>query len=137
MEQGWALPPELSNGAVLHGREYTWRVDRFQEALELAPVLAYACLGGQFWVLPSPSEIYELFWIEANSSERLPKEPWQSYAERSCREVLKQFEALLKTVDFSQEIIKFKSLDPLQAGSPVFNAYFVSEQEWLSLQPRN
>ena len=135
MEQGSALPPELSHEAVLHGQEYTWNIDKFQEALRLAPALGYACLGGQFWILPSPGEIYELFWVEANSSERLIGEVWNIYAERSCNEVSERFEVLLKTVDFKQEALKFRTFKDTPE-LPVFNAYFVTEQEWASLQPR-
>ncbi len=130
------LPSELSSKATSHQQEYTWSVDDFPSVLEQAPSLGYACLGGQFWLLPKPGEIYELFWVEADSSDRFAGEPWNAYAERSCREVAGRFDLLLRTVDFRKEALNFISLDipPDLLGPPVFSAYFVTEQEWVDLQ---
>ena len=141
MEHLSVLPPELSYGAILRDREYAWNVESFPAALKVAPTLGYACLGGQFQLRPNPDAIYELFWVEANSSERLIGESWDAYTERSCCEVSEQFVSLLKIVDFREEALKFKSLDSLLVSGmdlvrpPLFNAYFVTEQEWLDLRP--
>ena len=130
------LPSELSRGAVQHGQEYTWSTDSFRDALKVAPHLGYACLGGQFWILPTTGEIYELFWVEANASDRLFDESWDVYAKRSCIEVSEEFELRLRTIDFAQEALKFRTFRDL-TEPPVFNAYFVTDQEWASLQPRS
>ena len=120
----------------MHGQEYAWSMGSFRNALKLAPTLEYACLGGQFWILPSPGQIYELFWLETNSAERIPGEPWNTYTSRSCSEVSEQFEQLLVTVDFREEVLKFRTFKEF-LEPPVFNAYFVTEQEWASLQPHS
>ena len=134
------LPEELTREADLRHGEYAWRIAPFTSALVLAPVLGFACLGGQFQLRPDPDTIYELFWLEANSSERLLGESWQFYAERSCSEVLTQFTSLLGEVDFEKEALKFRSIDPLLFSSlgtmepPVFCAYFIDEKEFESLK---
>jgi hypothetical protein len=134
------LPEELTHGADLKHGEYAWSIDSFPDALTLAPGLGFACLGGQFQLRPDSDTSYELFWGEANSSERLPSEGWKFYAARSCSEVSERFTALLETVDFRQEALKFESLDDwLTPGKPlteflVFNAYFVDESEYELLR---
>jgi hypothetical protein len=144
MDETWLLPSELLDGATLRDKEYTWTLDSFPAALKKAPALGYGCLGGQFWILPAPDQIYELFWVEADASERLTGENWNAYAERSCLEVLERFSSLLKTTDFRKEALKFGSLDfflsseqDLIGPSLVFAAYFVTAQEWAILQPRS
>ena len=109
-------------------------------AIALAPTLGFACLGGQFQLRPDPNTIYELFWLEANSSERLPGESWNSYAKRSCSEVSTQFNFSLGSVDFGKEALKFSSIDPLLFSTlekmepPVFCAYFVDEAGFENLK---
>jgi len=134
------LPEELTREADLRHGEYAWSINAFFAALALAPTLGFACLGGQFQLRPDPDTIYELFWLEANSSERLPGETWKSYSERSCTEVSKQFTWLVGGVDFEKEALKFKSIDPLlfsrseKMEPPVFCAYFVEEKEFENLK---
>lgn len=135
-----ALPEELTRGADLRHGEYAWSISLFSSALVLAPTLGFACLGGQFQFRPDPDTIYELYWLEANSSERLPEESWKSYAERSCSEVSTQFTSLLGSVNFETEALKFKSIDPLlfskleRIEQPAFCAYFVDEPEFENLK---
>jgi hypothetical protein len=129
------LPPELTRGATLRDKEYAWELSAFPEALHRAPTLGYACLGGQFWFVLSETSLYEPFWLEANSSDKLPSETWSVYAERSCEEVLLGFNTLLKETDFSEAASKFGSIevDRLSEIHRMFNAYFVTEREFLSL----
>jgi hypothetical protein len=128
------LPEELTRGG-----EYAWSISSFPDALLLAPAIGFACLGGQFQLRPGPDTIYELFWVEANSSEKLSSESRISYAARSCSDVSERFTYLLRTIDFREEALKFKSLDSwLVPGRPlteflVFNAYFVDEPEFVIL----
>ena len=135
-----ALPDELTREADLRHGEYAWGISPFSSAIALAPTLGFACLGGQFQLRPDPNTIYELFWLEASSSERLPGESWESYAKRSCSEVSTQFTSLLGSVDFEKEASKFSSIGPLlfstleKVGPPVFCAYFVRETEFESLK---
>jgi hypothetical protein len=128
------LPPELTVGATLRDNEYAWELSAFPEALQRAPALGYACLGGQFWFVISDTSLYEPFWLEANSSDKLPPEAWFGYARRSCEEVLVGFNTLLREADFSKEASKFSVLDVDIAPQHnwMFNAYFVTEPEFLS-----
>jgi hypothetical protein len=130
------LPEELTRGADLRDGEYAWSIESFRDAIALAPISGFACLGGQFQLRPGPDTVYEMYWVEANASERFPSESWKSYATRSCSEVSEQFNSLLRKVNFSHEAVKFASLDSsLATGRDVteclvFNAYFVNEPEF-------
>ena len=129
------LPPELADGAILRDKEYAWELSAFPLALKLAPGLGYACLGGQFWFVLSDGSLYEPFWLDADASDKLPGEAWSTFARRSCEEVLHGFNALLRETDLRKEAGKFatREID----GTPVlhwmFNAYFVTESEFMSL----
>lgn len=134
------LPEALARGAVLRDREYAWEFAAFPVALANASQLGYACLGGQFWFLLPDNSVCELFWLEANSVDRSAGESWLEYARRSCGEVLSQFVRLSKETDFIEEAKKFRTLESVPKedfGSQIrmlFNAYFVTEQEYSQLQ---
>ena len=126
-----ALPPALSQGAIVREGEYAWELNAFSAALQKAPDIRYACLGGQFWFLLSDGSLYELFWLEANSGERGANEAWPDYKARSCSEVANAFETLVGATDFEKEAAQFKSLQV--PFSVLFNAYFVTEAELVRL----
>jgi len=129
------LPPELTIGAILRDNEYAWELSAFPAALQIAPSLGYACLGGQFWFLVSEVSLYEPFWLEANASDRMADEDWAAYARRSCEEVLSGFKRCLLETDFREAAGKFGTSEVDRADSLhwLFNAYFVTEREFLSL----
>jgi hypothetical protein len=129
-----ALPSELAKGAILRDKEYAWELSAFPKALESAPALGYACLGGQFWFVLSDNMLYELFWLEANSNDQAPGESWPDYANRSCSEVQSGFAALVNETNFIDEARRYTSFAPVdELGQSkmrlLFNAYFVTEQE--------
>lgn len=129
------LPPELLEGAILRDQEYAWELRAFPLALQKAPSLGYACLGGQFWFLLPDQSLYEPFWLQVNSSDRSADEEWLAYARRSREQVLAQFNALLESVSFEEEAKKFASLrGPYRL---MFNAYFVTERELSELSNWN
>lgn len=137
------LPQQLTHGAILRDKEYAWDLASFPLALENAPELGFACLGGQFWFLLEDNSLYELFWLEANSTDRAKEELWTEYSHRSCREVLANFTILLKETSFAQEAKKFGtfsqslSSDEFSAKFRVlFNACFVTESDHLLLLGR-
>jgi hypothetical protein len=129
------LPPELKDGSILRDKEYAWELSAFPDALSCAPALGYACLGGQFWFVISETSLYEPFWLEANSSERHSGEAWSIYSQRSCEEVLLGFNKLLREADFPTEANKFQTTEVETALQLhwMFNAYFVTEAEFLAL----
>ena len=137
------LPEQLTDGAVLRDKEYAWELPAFPRALENAPGLGYACLGGQFWFISQEDSLYELFWLEANSADRADGEQWTDHAQGSCAEVLAQFNALLDSTSFIEEAKKFGTFaqsltsDDFRVKFRVlFNAYFVTEEEHQSLLGR-
>jgi hypothetical protein len=125
------LPPELAEGAVLRDREYAWELLAFPATLRGAPSLGYACLGGQFWFLLPDNSVAETYWLNADASDRAVGEQWPEYSRRSCEEVLAKFNDLVNGTDFNGESKKFGSLQP--PFRTLFNAYFVTESEFLAL----
>jgi hypothetical protein len=129
------LPEDIAKGATLRGNEYGWTVSLFPNALARAEARSYACLGGQFQFRLDDGTTCEMYWLEANSSERANGESWTDYCRRSCAEVLQKFRHLVSTTDFSQEAGRWPvQIDP--AESLVFVAHFVLESEWASLSTR-
>jgi len=126
------LPTELISGATLAGNEYAWDLSDFPDAIRRAAGLGYACLGGQFQ-FRTPWGTCEMYWLNADSSERKAGEPWPRYAERSCEEVLAAFQEIIKATDFSIEAKKWPTVPELSDSWPkarqylCFVAYFVSE----------
>jgi hypothetical protein len=128
------FPPDVLAGATLSGNEYGWTPDAFPKALQKAESHGLACLGGQFQFRVTDG-IYEMYWLESNSTERRASESWADYSHRSCAEVREGFGKLLKDKDFVSEALKwplFKAeisdgFDPL--SSLVFVAYFITESE--------
>ena len=129
------LPPELTQGAILRDQEYAWELSDFPQALQRAPSLGYACLGGQFWFIVSEVSLYEPFWLEANASDKMVDEDWSAYALRSCEDVLTEFNRCLRETDFREAAGKFATseVDRTPDLHWMFNAYFVTEQEFQSL----
>ena len=68
------LPSAITLGATLRGNEYGWALDEFPGALTKAETLGYACLGGQFEFRLDDGTC-ELYWLNADSKDRLPGEP--------------------------------------------------------------
>jgi hypothetical protein len=133
-----ALPPEIVGDASLNGQEYGWKISSFPAALAAAERLGFACLGGQLQFRFDAS-IFEMHWLNADSSDRLPNELWPDYVHRSCSEVLQSFAKLLGNVDLQKAIREWPALnamvgngiDPSQAL--VFVAYFVTQEEFVAL----
>ena len=129
------LPPDIGEGARLEGNEYGWQVSSFPNALLNAPAAGYACLGGQFQFRPDDGTICEMYWLAADSTERMGGESWEAYSRRSCTEVLGKFQYLSTETDFAKEASNW-NLQMDAAKSLVFVAYFVSEADWLSLSKK-
>jgi hypothetical protein len=136
------LPGSIVSGATLVGSEHGWSLDTFPQALTAAERLSYACLGGQFQFRVAGS-VREMYWLNADSSERKRGEPWPEYVSRSCREVRDGFTSLVAVTDFSVEAARWSGLaDELGRGSDpsgylVFVAYFVSELEAAKVVSRD
>lgn len=70
------LPEEIAKGASLIGNEYGWAPSTFPNALLSAEQRRYACLGGQFQIRRE-SDVYEMYWINADSTYRHRKKSGQ------------------------------------------------------------
>ena len=134
METKFTLPPEITQGATARGNEYGWTLEAFPQALLTAQVLGYACLGGQFQFRLNDGT-YEMYWLNADSTDRRQGEPWAEYGRRSCGEVLGRFNAAVARADFPKEASSWPSLATAMAQGLriadylVFVAYFVTEAD--------
>src|ERR1700722_1433502 len=127
------LPPDVLEGATLRGNEYGWSVPAFPAALASAEAHGYGCLGGQFQFRLDDGGTCEMYWLSADSKERLDGESWSDYSRRSCSEVLTKFQRLMSITDFTKEASNWRfRIDPVK--SLVFVAYFVSETELAELR---
>jgi len=132
MSTGHPLPPDITEGATQRGNEYGWSVSSFPSALAKAQAGGYACLGGQFQFRLDDGSTFEMYWLNADSTERTGGETWADYSRRSCAEVLQRFQYLMLETDFGKEASSWPvEIDPI--GNLVFVAYFVRETEWASL----
>src|SRR4051812_7782640 len=103
------LPPDVAEGSKLIGNEYGWTPALFLKALRNAQSHGLACLGGQFQ-FRIDGGTYEMYWLQADSTERLPSERWEEYCDRSCAEVLKTFSKLMDQTNFHNEALNWPQL---------------------------
>ena len=127
------LPPDVVEGATLRGSEYGWSTISFPAALARAEAHGYACLGGQFQFRLSDGSTCEMYWLSADSKERLPEEQWADYSRRSCSEVKQNFERLMSETDFNKEVSSC-NLSSTTTDNLVFVAYFVTESALARLE---
>jgi hypothetical protein len=127
------LPPDIREGATLRGHECGWSVSSFPNALAKAEARGYACLGGQFQFRLNDGTTCEMYWLNADSADRMDGESWSDYSRRSCTEVLQKFQHLISHTDLGKESSSWPDvqIDPIQ--SLVFVAYFLTETDWASL----
>jgi hypothetical protein len=125
----YVLPPEIAQDASFRGNEYGWSVTSFPDALAKAENEGYACLGGQFQFRLNDGSTCEMYWLSADSKERMASESWADYSRRSCAEVLGRFQHLLSSTDFRKEAASWPSEQIDSAKSLVFVAYFVKESD--------
>jgi len=128
------LPITVKQGASLRGNEYGWEIAAFPNALAHAEALGYSCLGGQFQ-FRLQDVTCEMYWLNADSSERGKDEAWSTYIRRSSSEVLLAFQRRVSHTAFWKEALRWpiiedaveRGFDPISAL--VFVAYFVKEAE--------
>ena len=133
------LPAEIAAGAIFQGNEYAWPVFLLLETLHRAEAIGYACLGGQFQ-FRTVQGISEMYWLNADASDRSHEESWQDYCRRSCLEVSQRFREIMSATDFKLEARRWPALseqvkadfDPL--SGLVFVAYFVQESESAAMR---
>ena len=132
------LPKDITNGASLRGNEYGWSLSEFPNAVAKAEAHGFACLGGQFQFRLQDGGTCEMYWLNADPTERQPNEAWADYVHRSCSEVMQRFGEIAAERDFTGEASNWPSLrDAIERSLPdalVFVAYFITESEYASLR---
>jgi hypothetical protein len=93
----------------VRGNEYAWPLSAVEEVVTAARACGLANLGGQAQ-FRIPEGTCELYWLAADSSARLPGEPWDRYVNRSADEVLARFRDVRQRTDFIQEGLVFEVL---------------------------
>src|SRR5579862_2033698 len=131
-----ALPQDMLQGATLRGNEYGWTISSFPIVLAKAEVYGYACLGGQFQFRLDDGSTCEMYWLNADSNERLPGESWSDYCHRSCSEVMERYQRLSSSTDFSKEASSWPFVQIDATKSLVFAAYFVMPSGIITTYPR-
>ena len=109
------LPPEVLVGATLRDNEYGWKLSAFPAALAAAERHELACLGGQVQFRVDNS-VFEAYWCNADSSERMPEEAWRLYVQRSCKEVKEKFTELSKHPDVHKLVAEWPTLSIFLSG---------------------
>jgi hypothetical protein len=119
-------------------REYGWAPSEFPKAVARAEAQGFACLGGQFQYRLSDGSTCEMYWLNADATERRQDEPWADYVRRSCSEVMERFTQLAAKTDFTSEASNWPSFQEVIVRSLpevlFFAAYFVTESEYVILR---
>jgi len=129
------LPADVLEGAEPRGNEYGWSPQSFPVALARAQAHGFACLGGQFQFRLNDGTTCEMYWLNADSQDRMPEESWADYCRRSCSEVREKFERLISSTDFRKEASAWGFGDSV-TNNLVFVAYFVTETDLANLAAR-
>jgi hypothetical protein len=128
----YELPSDVIEAASLTGNEYGWTVASFPDALAKAEAHGYACLGGQFQFRVPDGGTCEMYWLSADSHDRVEGESWADYSHPSCSETLAAFRRRIAETDFGKEAASW----PLPTNPErdlVFVAYFVTEADLAEL----
>ena len=131
------LPEDMLENASIEN-EIGWKRNNFQTILRRARQHGLACLGGQFQFRFEDGTC-EMYWLDADSTERKSDESWQNYVQRSLDEVSHNFSRLCATANFEREIdnwefVRMKreqGIDPMQYLW--FVADFLTEDEYNEL----
>ena len=102
------LPPQISNRASISGNEYGWELSAFPDALRSAEGLGSPVLAVSF--SSAADAVYEMYWLDADATERTVGEPWSAYCHRSCNEVGERFNALVAETAFQAEAANWVAL---------------------------
>lgn len=96
------LPESMLRIADQSSNEEAWKPTDFPAVLKMATRNHIVCLGGQFQFRGSIGTA-EMYWIDADSTEKRAEEKWDEYVLRANREVLEIFEKRMKETDFDKE----------------------------------
>ena len=90
------LSPDLLAKAVRSGEEYGWRFEDLPTVLAQAREAGLAVLGGQVQ-FKLPDGTCELYWQNADATDRRDGEAWKAYVDRPHDEVQAALERLPTT----------------------------------------
>jgi hypothetical protein len=110
------LPPAILAKATLRGNEYAWPFEVVEETIFAAQASGLATLGGQAQ-FRIPEGTCEMYWLDADASDRRDGEPWREFVARSTREVVAGFKQKVVSADFLAEARQWPILrEKIEAG---------------------
>ncbi|MGL6076220.1 MAG: hypothetical protein ACRC8S_18860 [Fimbriiglobus sp.] len=117
------LPSVVMDKASLRGNEYAWPLADVPEAIAAAKSLGLATLGGQVQ-FRTPEGTCELYWLNADTTDRLPDESWVAFVARSADQVSRGVAGLVAGTDFVAEGVKnFGNLAELRARGVALDGF--------------
>ena len=115
------LPPSILAKATLRGKEYAWPIACVEEAISAARASGLATVGGQAQ-FRIPEGTCEMYWLDADASERRACEPWPEFVTRSAQEFLARFQDKIVGADFLAEAQQWPILrEKIEAGVKVLD----------------
>ena len=130
----YMLPTDILSKAVLSGKEYGWRRQDIVDAIKAAASVGLAVLGGQVQFVLSDGTC-ELYWMNYDSTDRNPDEPWESFVNRSSEETLAGLQHIMSHDLVQEGVSNFGFLKEKQSqgvkleDSLLFIVYFQTEKE--------
>ena len=127
------IPKQILDKDVLSGNEFGCRQSDFSDIIETARQNSLAISGGQVqYALPDGT--CELYWLSYDTADKEAEETWPTYCDRTAKECLLKFNAIIQTKDIEKEALEnFKLLqDKKRTGVDLnkfltFIIYFESE----------
>jgi len=126
------LPAPILAKATVHSNEYAWPFDSVEEVIAAAQAAELATLGGQAQ-FRMPEGICEMYWLEADASDRRVGESWPEFVKRSAHEVLARFQDKVTKANYNNEARQWPILcEQIEKGTNVldflcFVLYFQAE----------
>jgi hypothetical protein len=115
------LPPAILAKASLRGNEYAWPFEAVEDTIIAAQASGLATLGGQVQ-FRIPDGTCEMYWLDADASDRRDDEPWPEFVSRSARDVLAGFRQKVLSADFLAEARQWPILrEKIDAGVNVMD----------------
>lgn len=98
------LPKYVLDKAVKSGQEFGWRQSDFIDVIEAAKQMELAIIGGQIQYALNDGTC-ELYWLSYDPTSRLKNENWKDYCNRTAKECLDKFQAIISKTDIEKEAI--------------------------------
>jgi len=98
------LPEYLRESGSVRGNEWAWPIGDIPAIIEAARLHHMVSVGGQLQFRFPDQGTCELYWIEVNTFQIVPRDlPWHERVEQTAAVALLQFQGLQERYDFLAE----------------------------------